>query len=131
MLDHPNIIKVFHIINTKEHTYMVMKYASQGALVSHIEKVGYLQEEQPERISTQIVCAVYYCHENGIAHRDIKLDNILLNSKRNIKLCDFGLAIRVISGQRFKGFCGTTEYCAPELFTGTEFRILNIKVMNQ
>ncbi|XP_076413364.1 putative sperm motility kinase W [Peromyscus maniculatus bairdii] len=120
-LDHPNIIKVFHIINTEEHTYMVMEHASRGDLVSHIEKVGCLQEEQAQHIFTQIVCAVHYCHKNGIAHRDIKLDNILLDGKGSVKLCDFGLAIRVTSGQRSKGFCGTLEYCAPELFTDTEY----------
>ncbi|KAL6049581.1 hypothetical protein STEG23_001553 [Scotinomys teguina] len=120
MLDHPNIIKVFHIISTEEHTYMVMEHASRGDLVTHIDKWGHLQEEQAQYIFTQIVCAVRYCH-NGIAHRAIKLDNILLDGKGNIKLCDFGMAIRVISGQKSEGFCGTIEYCAPELFTGTDY----------
>ncbi|OBS65769.1 hypothetical protein A6R68_05691, partial [Neotoma lepida] len=121
LLEHPNIIKLFHIISTKEHTFMVMEYAARGNLVSHIEKVGCLQEEQAQHIFTQIVCAVHYCHKNDIAHRDIKLDNILLDDKGNLKQCDFGLAIRVISGQKSKGFCGTLEYCDPELFTDTEY----------
>ncbi|OBS73516.1 hypothetical protein A6R68_15947 [Neotoma lepida] len=79
LLEHPNIIKLFHIINTKEYTFMVMEYAAQGNLVSHIEKGGCLQEEQAQPIFTQLVCAVHYCHKNNIAHRDIKLDNILLD----------------------------------------------------
>ncbi|KAL6092023.1 hypothetical protein STEG23_003818 [Scotinomys teguina] len=121
MLDHPNIIRVFHIITTEEHTYIVMEHASRGDLVTHIKKWGHLQEEQAQHLFIQIACAVHYCHENGIAHRDIKLDNILLDGKGNIKLCDFGMAIRVISGQKSEGFCGTIEYCAPELFTGTDY----------
>ncbi|XP_051050507.1 sperm motility kinase X-like [Phodopus roborovskii] len=120
-LDHPNIIKLFHIIETREHTYMVMEHAAGGDLVSHIEEVGCLQEEETQRIFTQMVFAVNYCHENSIAHRDIKPDNILLDGKGSVKLCDFGLAIKVTSGQRFKGFCGTLEYCAPEIFTGVEY----------
>ncbi|XP_027249312.1 sperm motility kinase X-like [Cricetulus griseus] len=120
-LDHPYIIKLFHTINTKEYTYMVLEHAAGGDLVSYIGRVGHLQEEQAQHIFTQLVCAVHYCHVNGIAHRDIKLDNILLDAKGNIKLCDFGLATRVTLGQGTKGFCGTLEYCAPELFSGKEY----------
>ncbi|XP_041499106.1 sperm motility kinase X-like [Microtus oregoni] len=120
-LDHPYIIKLFHIITSKDHTYMVLEFAAHGDLVTLIEKGGPLQQTQAQHIFCQIVCAVHYCHDNDIAHRDIKLDNILLDGKGNIKLCDFGLAIRVSSGQKCKGFCGTIEYCAPELFYDTEY----------
>ncbi|EGW13563.1 Sperm motility kinase [Cricetulus griseus] len=120
-LNHPYIIKLFHIINTKEYTYIVLEHAARGDLVSYIGRVGSLQEEQAQHIFTQLVCAVHYCHDNDIAHRDIKLDNILLDDKGNIKLCDFGLATRVTPGQGTKGFCGTLEYCAPELFSGKEY----------
>ncbi|XP_057644434.1 sperm motility kinase X-like [Chionomys nivalis] len=120
-LDHPYIIKLFHIIDSKDHTYMVLEFAAHGALVKHIEEGGPLQQKQAQHIFCQIVCAVHYCHDNDIAHRDIKLDNILLDGKGNIKLCDFGMAIRVSSGQMCKGFCGTIEYCAPELFNDTDY----------
>ena len=120
-LDHPYIIKLFHIINSQDHTYMVLEFAPHGNLVTHIEKNGPLLQTQAQHIFCQIVCAVHYCHDKDIAHRDIKLDNILLDGKGNIKLCDFGLAIRVSSGQKCKGFCGTIEYCAPELFDDTEY----------
>ncbi|CAO2593358.1 Sperm motility kinase [Lemmus lemmus] len=120
-LNHPYIIKFFHVIDSKDHTYMVLEFTARGYLVTHIEEGGPLQQRQAQHIFCQIVCAVHYCHDNDIAHRDIKLDNILLDGKGNIKLCDFGLAIRVSSGQRCKGFCGTIEYCAPELFDDTEY----------
>ncbi|XP_041489847.1 sperm motility kinase X-like [Microtus oregoni] len=120
-LNHPYIIKLFHIIDSKDNTYMVLEFAAHGDLVTLIEKGGPLQQTQAQHIFCQIVCAVHYCHDNDIAHRDIKLDNILLDGKGNIKLCDFGMAVRVSSGQRCKGFCGTIEYCAPELFYDTEY----------
>ncbi|XP_049990805.1 sperm motility kinase X-like [Alexandromys fortis] len=120
-LEHPYIIKLFHIIESKDHTYMVLEFAARGSLVTHIGEGGPLQQKEAQHIFCQIVCAVHYCHNNDIAHRDIKLDNILLDGKGNIKLCDFGLAIRVSSGQKCKGFCGTIEYCAPELFDDTEY----------
>nr|XP_048298639.1 sperm motility kinase X-like [Myodes glareolus] len=120
-LDHPYIIKLFHIIDSRDHTYMVLEFAAHGDLAKHIERGGPLQQKQAQHIFCQMACAVYYCHDNGIAHRDIKLDNILLDGKGNIKLCDFGLAIRVSSGEKCKGFCGTVEYCAPELFDDKEY----------
>ncbi|XP_057644435.1 sperm motility kinase X-like [Chionomys nivalis] len=120
-LDHPYIIKLFHIIDSKDHIYMVLEFAAHGDLVTLIEEGGPLKQKQAQHIFCQIVCAVHYCHDNNIAHRDIKLDNILLDGKGNIKLCDFGLAVRVTSGQMCKGFCGTIEYCAPELFDDTEY----------
>ncbi|XP_051058007.1 sperm motility kinase X-like [Phodopus roborovskii] len=120
-LNHPNITQLFHLINTKEYTYMVMEHVAGGDLVSHVERVGRLQEDTAQHIFAQVVCAVDYCHMNGIAHRDIKLDNILMDGKGNIKLCDFGLAAQVTPGQGTKGFCGTLEYCAPELFCDTEY----------
>ncbi|MEJ1286252.1 hypothetical protein NN561_017258 [Cricetulus griseus] len=98
-LDHPYVIKLFHIINTKEYTYTVLEHAAGGDLVSYMGSVGRLQEEQAQHIFTQLVCAAHYCHDNGIAHRDIKLDNILLDAKGNIKLCDFGLATLVTARQ--------------------------------
>ncbi|XP_040610251.1 sperm motility kinase-like [Mesocricetus auratus] len=120
-LDHPYIIKLFHVINTEDYTYMVLEHAAGGDLVSHIERVGSLQEEEAQHIFTQLVCAVHYCHKNNIAHQDIKLDNMLLDDKGNIKLCDFGLATRVSPGQSTKGFCGAIGYCAPELFSDKEY----------
>ncbi|ERE87757.1 sperm motility kinase X-like protein, partial [Cricetulus griseus] len=110
VLDQPNII------NTTAHTYLVMEHAACGDLLSHTEKVCHLQEEQ-----ALYIFAVPYCDKNGIAYKDTKLDNILLDDKGSIKPCDFGLFIRVFSGQRSKGSCGTLEYCASELFTDIEY----------
>ncbi|EGW09641.1 Sperm motility kinase X [Cricetulus griseus] len=121
LLNHPNIIKLFHVMETTQHIFMVMELASGGDLAGHIVEVGSMQEEEAQHIFTQMVCAVKYCHENSIAHRDIKPDNILLDGKGSIKLCDFGLAIKVTAGQKLKMFCGTLPYCAPELFNGQEY----------
>ncbi|CAO2596030.1 Sperm motility kinase X [Lemmus lemmus] len=70
-----------------------------------LSKCNFVLEEQVHRIFTQIVHAVNYCQENSVAHRDIKPDNILLDGKGSVRLCDFGLTIKVTSGQEFKG-CG-------------------------
>ncbi|XP_031214420.1 serine/threonine-protein kinase par-1-like isoform X3 [Mastomys coucha] len=117
LVDHPNITKLFHVMETTEHICLVMEYASGGDLAGRIIEVSYIHEEEARHIFTQIVCAVSYCHENGIAHRDIKPENILMDANRNIKLCDFGLAIKVNTAQKSTVFCGTLPYCAPELFS--------------
>ncbi|XP_057647307.1 sperm motility kinase X-like [Chionomys nivalis] len=115
-LVHPHIIKFFQEVQTREMTYLIMDYASKGDLLRQIRKPGGLQECEARRLFAQVVQAVKYCHDNCIVHRDIKPNNILIDASGNAKLCDFGLAVRVVPGTKLKTFCGTLAYCAPELF---------------
>ncbi|XP_041498475.1 sperm motility kinase 2B-like [Microtus oregoni] len=114
-LIHPHIIRFLQEVQTREMTYVIMDYASKGNLLHQIRKQGGLQECEVRRLFTQVVQAVKYCHDNCIVHRDIKANNILIDASGNAKLCDFGLAVRVVPGKKLKTFCGTLPYCAPEL----------------
>ncbi|XP_060239371.1 sperm motility kinase X-like [Meriones unguiculatus] len=120
-MNHPNIIKLFHVIETEEITYLVMEHASEGELLRRILERGSLPECEAERIFTQVVHAVNYCHNNQVVHRDIKATNILMDCRGNAKLIDFSLAVKVTPGQKLRGFCGTLPYCAPELFARGEY----------
>ncbi|KAM7317654.1 hypothetical protein ACRRTK_023956 [Alexandromys fortis] len=115
-LVNPHIIRFFQEVQTREMTYLIMDYASKGDLLRQIRKPGGLQECKARRLFGQVVQAVKYCHDNCIIHRDIKANNVLIDASGNAKLCDFGLAVRVVPGTKLKTFCGTLAYCAPELF---------------
>lgn len=93
-----------------------MDYASKGNLLRQILKPGGLKNCEARRLFSQVLQAVKYCHDNCIVHRDIKANNILIDATGNTKLCDFGLAVKVVPGKKLKDFPGTPEYCAPELF---------------
>ena len=62
--------------------------------------------------------ALRYLHGQGIVHRDVKDENIILNEKFHAKLIDFGSAAFIIPGKLYSKMCGTTEYCSPEILLG-------------
>lgn len=116
LVDYFNIIKLFYVMEIIEYICMVMEYVFGGDLVGRIIEVSYIYEEEVRYIFIQIVCVVSYCYENGIVYRDIKLENILMDVNRNIKLCDFGLVIKVNIEQKSIVFCGIFLYCVSEFF---------------
>ncbi|KAK7796541.1 hypothetical protein U0070_010861 [Myodes glareolus] len=114
-LEHSNIIKFFHIIDTWSRTYIVMEYVAGKDLKLFISEVGHLKEQEARPIFQQVVSAVHFLHQRCIAHRDIKLENILIDGYGKVKLCDFGLAIQLAEGQMLKKVCGSLLYMAPEI----------------
>ena len=100
----------------KEITYNVVEYSANGTLGYVIKRTGPLSEDLVKFYFTQIWYAVAYIHSFGIAHMDIKLDNLLLDEYFNIKLADFGVAIDVSATGGFADWiCGTPGYIAPEV----------------
>ncbi|KAF8431504.1 kinase-like domain-containing protein [Terfezia claveryi] len=117
-LNHPNIINLHKVYSTADRIYIFEDLITGGDLWSHIERKGQLEEIEAMPILWQLAEALEYLHEHGIAHRDLKPDNILLTSTHpgaRIILTDFGTAKQTTLGSRMLTFVGTIEYTAPEI----------------
>nr|XP_017036851.1 serine-rich adhesin for platelets isoform X3 [Drosophila kikkawai] len=119
---HPNIIHIYEVFENREKMVLVMEFAAGGELYDYLSERKVLGEEEARRIFRQVATAVYYCHKHKICHRDLKLENILLDEKGNAKIADFGLS-NVFDDQRLLGtFCGSPLYASPEIVEGTPYQ---------
>lgn len=120
-LQHPHIIKLLQVRHTAERGYIFMECAVRGDLRGYMVERGYLLDGEIRQLLTHTLLAVHYCHAQHVVHRDLKLENLLLDANLNIKLSDFGLSCKLADGERLRSLCGTFAYCAPEEFLGEEF----------
>ncbi|XP_062053596.1 serine/threonine-protein kinase MARK2-like [Lepus europaeus] len=120
-LRHDNIVRLLEERHTRTHLFLVMELASRGSLQHYVLRQGGLAEAEARALFSQALAAVSYCHGQRVAHRDLKLGNLLLDEHMKIKLADFGLSLRLEQGTLVRGFWGTPEYCAPEVFRGEAY----------
>jgi len=115
LLNHSSVIKLYETFESKKHILFVIELCAGGDLLNYVRRRRKLKENVAKYIFKQLIEGLHHCHSRGILHRDIKLDNILLNSKGDIKICDFGVSKQVKKGERMTEQCGTPAYIAPEI----------------
>ncbi len=114
---HANVIRLLEVFEGPKHLFIVMEYASGGDLLKYVKKKGRLSESEARGIFRQIVFGLGHIHSRGVLHRDIKLDNILLDADGSVKICDFGVSKIIVKGDKIKEQCGTPAYIAPEVIS--------------
>ncbi|KAF7373257.1 Non-specific serine/threonine protein kinase [Mycena sanguinolenta] len=116
-LKHPNIVRLYDVIETDKYIGIIIEYASGGELFDHILAHRYLRERDASKLFSQLISGVWYIHQKKIVHRDLKLENLLLDRHRNVIITDFGFANRFEhrADDLMQTSCGSPCYAAPEL----------------
>ncbi|KAJ1719085.1 hypothetical protein LPJ53_006087, partial [Coemansia erecta] len=134
LLHHPNIVRLYDVMLMPKYTMIVMDYNSGGELLHYVRRRGRLHENEARVFFRQIVSAMDYLHRNCIIHRDLKMENIMLDHENRIRIIDFGFANVFSWDKLMNTFCGSPLYIPPEIvrgirYTGPEVDIWSMGVL--
>ncbi|XP_034018661.1 hormonally up-regulated neu tumor-associated kinase homolog [Thalassophryne amazonica] len=125
MVRHPHIVVLLETLETENSYYMAMELCAGGDLMDRICERKRLEEREVRRYTRQILSAVEHLHKHGIVHRDLKIENFLLDDHNNIKIVDFGLSNTLkgesLSSELLNTQCGSPAYAAPELLAHRKY----------
>jgi serine/threonine protein kinase len=113
--DHPFLVGMEYLFQNDFRLYFVMPFIRGGELYKIYQSQKRFEENVVKFYSAQMIIAIGYLHSKGIVHRDLKLENILVDQKGYIKIIDYGLAKMLKDSEESTSFCGTPEYLAPEM----------------
>lgn len=114
-LNHPHIIRLYDHFVEGRYYYLILEYCPNGSLTNEIANQKPMSHDKFIIVARQIIDALSFCHSHSIAHRDIKLGNILLDKYGRVKLADFGISLQTSGGSHTQSFSGSIEYEAPEI----------------
>ncbi|KAK8461134.1 hypothetical protein SEVIR_2G451500v4 [Setaria viridis] len=119
LIQHPNVVRLYEVMGSRAKIYIVLEFVMGGELHDIVATSGRLKEDEACRYFQQLINAVDYCHSRGVYHRDLKLENLLLDIAGNLKISDFGLSAISDQVKQNDGLlhtiCGTPNYVAPEV----------------
>ena len=114
--NHPNITKILEVFHDEEYMLIIMEYINGGNLFNFVKKRRKLSEKTAKFLFRQIILGIKHIHSQNIVHRDIKLENIIIDLNNNVKICDFGIGKVINSADELLyDKCGTPMYMAPEI----------------
>lgn len=120
-LNHPNVLRLREVLDGPEHLFLILELVTGGDLCEAVKRApeGRLTEATARVYFQQLIAGLNHCHQNGIAHRDLKLENIMLDGSGIVKITDFGLCNFQEVNQEYHlhTVCGTPEYVAPEVLS--------------
>ncbi|KAF9509789.1 hypothetical protein BS47DRAFT_127031 [Hydnum rufescens UP504] len=120
-LHHPHVTQLYEVIATESSIWLVTELCSGGELFDYLVEKGRLSESESRRLVGQLCLALHYVHSSKAVHRDLKLENVLLDDRCNVKIGDFGFTREYENGRLLETFCGTTGYAAPEMLIGQKY----------
>ncbi|XP_008067921.1 testis-specific serine/threonine-protein kinase 4 isoform X2 [Carlito syrichta] len=137
VLRHKYLINFYQAIETTSRVYIILELAQGGDVLEWIQRYGACSEPLAGKWFSQVTLGIAYLHSKGIVHRDLKLENLLLDKRENVKISDFGFAKMVPSNQPVRNspsyrqvncfshfsqtYCGSFAYACPEILLGLPY----------
>ncbi|SAM84858.1 related to serine/threonine protein kinase [Ustilago bromivora] len=123
LIEHPNLLGLWDVYETSKDLFLIMQYVAGGELFDHLVAQGKLTPRDARSYFRQIIFGMDYCHRFNICHRDLKPENLLLDeTKKIVKIADFGMAALQLTEKMLETSCGSPHYASPEIVSGKRYK---------